>query len=192
MDFASASWEAIPWKSHLYNTWLEAKSHASPEDFASVSQVRLSPMKYLQNIFVGPWTMPFQNQLVMENTLKSFMAFNITPCEPIFRVVVGSQVVVPPTIPLSQWHSHDSNSWPWLWYHLSDHELCHSTSKPIGDEEDTLKSFMAFNATLQGPIFRVVVESQIVTPPTIYLAKCHVLFYQVFTHTIYTLITHKL
>ena len=126
--------------------------------------------------------MPFQNQLVMENTLKSFMAFNITPCEPIFRVVVGSQVVVPPTIPLSQWHSHDSNPWPWLWYHLSDHELCHSTSKPIGDEEDTLKSFMAFNATLQGPIFRVVVGSQIVVPPTIYLAKCHVLFYQVFTH----------
>ena len=25
---------------------------------------------------------------------------------------------------------------------LSDCELCHSTSKPIGDEEDTLKSFM--------------------------------------------------
>ena len=42
MDFASASWEAIPWKSHLYSTWLEAKSHASMEDFASVSQVRLS------------------------------------------------------------------------------------------------------------------------------------------------------
>ena len=30
---------------------------------------------------------------------------------------------------------------------MSDHELCYSTSKPIGDEEDTLKSFMAFNIT---------------------------------------------
>jgi len=50
---------------------------------------------------------------------------------------------------------------------LSDHELCHSTSKSIGDEEDTLKSFMTFNITLRGPIFKVVVRSQIVVPLTI-------------------------
>ena len=30
---------------------------------------------------------------------------------------------------------------------MSDRELCYSTSKAIGDEEDTLKSFMAFNIT---------------------------------------------
>ena len=63
-----------------------------------------------------------------KNTLKS-----------IFRVVIGSQIVVPPTIPPLQWHSRDSNPWPWLWYHLSNYELCHSTSKPISDEKDTLK-----------------------------------------------------
>ena len=44
---------------------------------------------------------------------------------------------------------------------LSDCELCHSISKPIGDEKDTLKSFMTFDITLRGPIFRVVVGSQI-------------------------------
>jgi len=42
---------------------------------------------------------------------------------------------------------------------LSDHELCHCTSKPIGNEKDTLKSFMAFNNTSCEPIFRVVVGS---------------------------------
>ena len=29
----------------------------------------------------------------------------------------------------------------------------------MGDEEDTLKSFMAFDIILHGPVFRVVVES---------------------------------
>ena len=38
-------------------------------------------------------------------------------------------------------------------------ELCHSTSKPISDEESTLKSFMAFDITPHGPTFRVVVGS---------------------------------
>ena len=47
---------------------------------------------------------------------------------------------------------------------MPDCELCHFTSKPIGDEEDTLKSFMAFNITLHEPVFRVVVWSQIVVP----------------------------
>ena len=82
----------------------------------------------------------------------------------VFRVVVGSQIVVPPTIPPSQWYSRDSNSWPWLWYHLSDCELCHSTSKSISDEESTLKSFMAFDIISRRPVFRVVIESQIVIP----------------------------
>ena len=40
-----------------------------------------------------------------------------------------------------------------------DSELCHSTLKPIGDEEDTLKSFMAFHITQRVPVFRVVVGS---------------------------------
>ena len=50
---------------------------------------------------------------------------------------------------------------------LSDHELCHSTSKPIGDKEDTLKSFMAFDIISCRPIYGVVVGSQIVVPPEV-------------------------
>ena len=34
------------------------------------------------------------------------------------------------------------------------------------DGEDTLKSFMAFDITSRGLVFRVVVGSQIVVPPT--------------------------
>jgi len=45
---------------------------------------------------------------------------------------------------------------------LSDRDMCHFTLKLISDEEDTLKSFMAFDITPREPIFRVVVESQIV------------------------------
>ena len=101
-----------------------------------------------------------------EDILKSFMAFDITSRRPIFRMVVGSQIVVPLTIPPSEWYSRDLNPWPWLWYHLLDYELCHSTSKLIVDEEDTFKSFMAFDITLCRPIFKVVVGSQIVVPPT--------------------------
>ena len=99
-----------------------------------------------------------------EDTLKFFMTFDFTPCEPIFKVVVGSQIVVPSTIPPSQWYSLDSNPWPWLWYNLSNRKLCHSISKPIGNEEDTVKSFMAFDIMPHKLIFRVVVGSQIVVP----------------------------
>ena len=42
---------------------------------------------------------------------------------------------------------------------VSDRKLCHSTWKPINDEEDILKSFMAFDITPQA-CFRVVVGSQ--------------------------------
>ena len=45
---------------------------------------------------------------------------------------------------------------------LSNHELCYSISKLIGNEEDTLKSFMAFDITSRGLVFRVVIGSQIV------------------------------
>ena len=45
---------------------------------------------------------------------------------------------------------------------MLDRELCHSTLKPIGDEEDTLKFFMVFDITTCEPVFRVVVGSQIV------------------------------
>ena len=54
---------------------------------------------------------------------------------------------------------------------LSDRELCYSTSKPIGDEEDILRSFMTFDITPCVPVFRVVVGSQIVVPPTIPLSQ---------------------
>ena len=47
---------------------------------------------------------------------------------------------------------------------MSNRELCHSTSNPISDEEDTLKSFMAFDIKPHGLVFRVVVGSEIVVP----------------------------
>ena len=47
-----------------------------------------------------------------------------------------------------------------------DSKLCHFNSKPINHKEDTLNSFMAFDITPHGLVFRVVVESQIVAPPT--------------------------
>ena len=47
---------------------------------------------------------------------------------------------------------------------MSDCELCHSNSKPIGDEKDILKSFMTFDITSREPVFRVVVGNQIVVP----------------------------
>ena len=54
---------------------------------------------------------------------------------------------------------------------LLDHELCYCTSKLIGNEEDILKSFMAFDITPRGSIFRVVVGSQIVVLPTIPISQ---------------------
>jgi len=42
---------------------------------------------------------------------------------------------------------------------LSDRELCYFTSKPISDEEDTLKSFMIFDITPRWLVIKVVVES---------------------------------
>ena len=47
---------------------------------------------------------------------------------------------------------------------LSNRELYHSTSKPINDEEDTLKSFMKFDIMPWGPVFRMIVGSRIVVP----------------------------
>ena len=47
---------------------------------------------------------------------------------------------------------------------LSNRELCHSTSKPIDDEEDTFKSFMKFDITPRGSVFRMIVGSRIVVP----------------------------
>ena len=47
---------------------------------------------------------------------------------------------------------------------MSNRELCHSTSKPISDEENTLKYFMAFNITPHESIFRAIVDGQIVVP----------------------------
>ena len=44
---------------------------------------------------------------------------------------------------------------------LSDHKLCHSTSKPIDDVEDTFKSFMTFDITSRGSK-----QKQIVVLPT--------------------------
>jgi len=42
---------------------------------------------------------------------------------------------------------------------MSNRELCHFTLKSIGNEEDILKYFMAFNITPDGPVFKVVVRS---------------------------------
>ena len=62
-------------------------------------------------------------------------------------------------------------------FNLLDHELCHSNSKLISDEEDTLKSFMAFDITPRMPVFRMVVGSQIVVPPTQSFSSIFVGFY---------------
>ena len=47
---------------------------------------------------------------------------------------------------------------------MLDCELYHFTSKPIGDEEDILKSFMTFDITPRESVFKVIVGSQIVAP----------------------------
>ena len=51
---------------------------------------------------------------------------------------------------------------------MSNCELCHSTSKLIGDEEDTLSSFfMTFDIEPCKTVFRAVIGNQIVVPSTI-------------------------
>ena len=42
---------------------------------------------------------------------------------------------------------------------MTDYELCHFTLKLIGDEEDTLESFMTFDIIPYESVFKVVVES---------------------------------
>ena len=58
---------------------------------------------------------------------------------------------------------------------VSDCKLCHSISKSIGDEEDTLKSFMIFDITLREPVFKVIVNDQFVVPQQ--TAKSPILFH---------------
>ena len=60
-----------------------------------------------------------------EDTLKLFMVVNITSYLFVLRAIVGNWIVVSPTIPSLRRCSYNSNSWPWLWYHLLDGELCH-------------------------------------------------------------------
>ena len=48
-------------------------------------------------------------------------------------------------------------------YIVLDCKLCYFISKFIGDEKNTFKFFMVFNIMSCGPVFRVVVESQIMT-----------------------------
>ena len=103
------------------------------------------------------YAIPPQNQLVMR---KTYLNLLWPPRKSVFKVVVGSQIMVPPTIPHSQWHSRYSNPWAWLWYHLSDRELCYSTSKSIGNKEDILKSFMTFDITLLGSVFKFLTHSK--------------------------------
>lgn len=45
---------------------------------------------------------------------------------------------------------------------LSNYELCHSISKLIGNEKDSLKYFIAFNIVPHEPIFHAIEGSQIV------------------------------
>ena len=80
-----------------------------------------------------------------------------------FRAVVKSQIVVPQwspsTITLLQLKPMTLALIPYV-----DCKLYY-TSKPISDEEDTLKSFMTFNIAPHGPIFRVIEGIRIVVPP---------------------------
>ena len=103
------------------------------------------------------YAIPPQNQLVMR---KTYLNLLWPSHRSVFKVAVGSQIMVPPTIPHSQWHSRYSNPWAWLWYHLSDRELCHSTSKSIGNKEDILKSFMTFDIILLGSVFKFLTHSK--------------------------------
>ena len=130
----------------------------------------LEPMILVLIPFVESWAMSFhlKTKWWWEKHIQIFSNLWHYTTRACFRVVVGSQIVVSPTISPAQWYSCDSNSQLWFWYHLSDRELCHSTSKLISDEEDTLKSFMAFDITPHGLVFRVVVGSQNVVPPTLY------------------------
>ena len=84
-----------------------------------------------------------------KNTLKSFMIFDITSRELVFKVVVA---------PVTRTHDHGSNNIFWTMNYTI------SPQKPIGDEKDTLKSFMVFDITPSESVFRVVVGSQIVVP----------------------------
>lgn len=56
------------------------------------------------------------------------------------------------------------------------------TINPIGDEKNTLRSFMAFNITSYKSVFRVVIGSQIVVIQQIFMMSiyCHL---QVTTYT---------
>ena len=74
---------------------------------------------------------------------------------------------------------------------LSDYELCHSTSKPISNKEDTLKSFIDFDITSCGPVFRVVVGSQIVIPQQ-YLSEEKKNLFHFFTHEFIIEMKHML
>ena len=70
-----------------------------------------------------------------EEILKSFMSFNIALRKPI---------VVPPTITLMMMLSQ-LQPMTLVLIPLVNCELCHSTSKLINDEKNTLKSFRAFD-----------------------------------------------
>ena len=74
---------------------------------------------------------------------------------------------------------------------VSDCKLCHSISKSIGDEEDTLKSFMAFNITPCESVFRLIVEGQIVISHQIAMSPIlfHPLTPNLFSHKHFTLFT---
>ena len=76
------------------------------------------------------------------------------PREPIFRIVVGSQIVV------SQ-QSLPYNDTLVTWTHnLGFDTICsRSTSKLIDDEKDTFKFFIIFDIMPYRPIFRVIVGS---------------------------------
>ena len=75
--------------------------------------------------------------------------------------------------------------------YLSDYELCHFTSKPISNKEDTLKSFIDFDITSCGPVFRVVVGSQIVIPQQ-YLSEEKKNLFHFFTHEFIIELKHML
>ena len=117
------------------------------------------------------YVIPPQNQLVMRKTHSNLLWPSIshhTMRASFLEWLYGVRLWPPsPTISPSQWHSRDLNPWHWLWYHLLDHELYYSTSKLIFDDEDTLKSFIAFNKTPRKPVFRMVIGSQIVITPTV-------------------------
>ena len=75
---------------------------------------------------------------------------------------------------------------------LSDRDRCHFTLKLIGNEEVILKSFMTLDIMPHGPIFRVVVRSQIMNPWQLPLLPLRWVQFSLYINSIYVALPHQI